>query len=406
MNMSKLLQSKRKGSVIVLVMLVVVILLAAGVGLLSLGLSSRIFSIRSASDISARCAVDAGLTKALFQMNKKLETNPWDDSTLPQATNETLPNSDATYSYTVTGDLSSGFSVESIGKSNQAEKKASSSLQLQGPFESALFTQQNLILKASTLVDGYNSSDPGITNVKLKIGTNSILANSVVLNSGVIVDGDVLIGVGGDIGYVIQDLGATTNAKYAVPQEIVFEPIIVPALPDKGAGISVHGSTLTLGPADSGTYGQISLKRATNPAVLEIAGGDVVLHITGGIGMGQGCEIMVSEDASLTLYLDGNLLAGNEAGINNKNKPSKFKLYGTGGVGQELDLKAKGSFFGAVYAPNADIVINTGGDIYGSFVSSSFELKSGGNLYYDEVLKTVSVNDTAVRFVLKHWHEQ
>ncbi len=406
MNRSKLLQSKRKGYVIVLVMLVVVILLAAGVGLLSLGRSSRIFSIRNASDISARCAVDAGLTKALFQMNKKLEADSWDGSTLPQATDEVLPNSDATYSYTVTGDITNGYTIESTGKSNQAERKINTALQLQGPFESAVFTQGNIILKSSTLVDGYNSSDPGVTDVELKIGTNSILANSIVLNSGVIVDGDVLIGVEGDIGYVIQDLGATTDIRYAITQEIEFEPILVPALPDKGAGISVHGSTLTFGPADSGIYGQISLKRATNPAVLEIAGGDVVLHITGGIGMGQGCQIVVSEGASLALYLDGDLLAGNEAGINNKNIPSKFKLYGTGGAGQELDLKAKGDFFGTVYAPNADVVINAGGDIYGSFVSSSFELKSGGNFYYDETLKNVSVDDTAVRFVLKHWSEQ
>ena len=405
MNRSKLLQSKRKGFVIVLVMLVVVILLAAGVGLLSLGRSSRIFSIRNASDISARCAVDAGLTKALFEMNEKLEADSWDGSTLPQATDEVLPNSNATYSYTVTGDITSGYTIESTGKSNQAERKINTALQLQGPFESALFAQGNIILKSSTLVDGYNSSDPGITDVELRIGTNSILANSIVLNSGVIVDGDVLIGVGGDIENVIQDLGATTDVRYAVTQEIMFEPILVPALPDKGAGISVHGSTLTFGPADSGVYGQISLKRATNPGVLEIAGGDVVLHITGDVGMGQGCEIVVSEGASLALYLDGDLLAGNEAGINNKNVPSKFKLYGTGGAGQEFDLKAKGDFFGTVYAPNADVVINAGGDIYGSFVSSSFELKSGGNFYYDETLKNVSVDDTAVRFVLKHWSE-
>jgi len=99
------------------------------------------------------------------------------------------------------------------------------------------------------------------------------------------------------------------------------------------------------------------------------------------------------------------LLAGNEAGINNKNVPSKFKLYGTGGPGQQLNLKAKGDFFGAVYAPNADVVINAGGDIYGSFVSSNFELKSGGNFYYDEALKNVGVDDAAVRFVLKNWHE-
>jgi len=403
---SKLLQSKRKGSAIVMVMLVIVALLAAGTGLLGIGLQSRIFAIRNVSDITARCAVDAGMTKALFEMNEKLKVKPWNDGTLPQATNEILPNCDAIFSCTVTGDISSNYIIESIGKSNQAVRKVNSILRLQGPFEKALFVQGILVLKSGTLVDGYNSLDPGDTDVGVKIGTNSILPNSIVLNPGVIVDGDVLIGVGGDIESVIQDLGATIGDSYAVSAEVVFPDITVPALPDKGTKINVHGKTLTIGPADSGEYDRIELKRAANPGILEIAGGDVVLHVTGRVDLGQDCEIMVAEGASLALYLDGNLDADNDAGINNKNSPGKFKLYGTGGETQELNLKANGDFFGAVYAPNADITINAGGDIYGSFMCSNFELKSDGNFYYDEALRNVGVDDEAVRFVVKQWSEE
>ncbi len=85
--MKKLLQSKKRGSAIPLAVVAVVILLAMGMGLLRLGLNSRIFSIRTTSDIAARSAADAGLTKALFEMNEKLQVKPWDDSTLPQAIN-------------------------------------------------------------------------------------------------------------------------------------------------------------------------------------------------------------------------------------------------------------------------------------------------------------------------------
>jgi len=405
-NMNKLLQSKRRGSAIALVLLVIVILLATGVGLLSLGLHSRIFAIRNASDIVARCAVDAGLTKALFEMNEKLKVKPWDGSTLPQATDEMLPNCDAIYSYTITGDIGNGYIIESIGKSNQAERRVNSSLRLQGPFECALFVQGTMILKAGTLVDGYNSLDPGDTDVEVRIGTDSTLPNSIMLNFGVAVNGDVLVGVGGDVESVVQDQGATVDDKYAINVETVFPDITVPALPDKGTEISVHGTTLTMGPADNGEYDGIELKRAANPGVLEITGGDVVLHVTGDTSLGQDCEIIVREGASLTLYLDGDLVAGNQAGINNENSPVNFKLYGTGEGAQEFDLKAKGDFFGAVYAPNADIIINAGGDICGSFIGSNFEIKSGGNFKYDEALKNVSVDDEAVRFVIQHWSEE
>lgn len=52
--MNELLQSKRRGSSIPLAMVAVMILFAMGVGLLSLGFNSRIYSIRTASDIEAR----------------------------------------------------------------------------------------------------------------------------------------------------------------------------------------------------------------------------------------------------------------------------------------------------------------------------------------------------------------
>lgn len=410
MNRKKPLQSKRKGFAILLVMLAVVILSVVGTGLLGLGLQSRIFAIRNASETAARCAADAGLTKALFEMNQKLKVIPWSNSNLPQVTDGTLLNSDATFSYAVTGDLGNGFTVESIGKSNQAERKVSSAFPLQGPFEHALFVQETMILKAGTLVDGYNSLDPGATDVEVKIGTNSILPNSIVLNSSVIVDGDVPVGVGGNVESVIEDHGATTGERYAIRDETeLFEllPITVPALPDMGTAINIQGSTLTIGPGDSGKYTGISVKRGMGTAgALVIDGGEVVLHVTGDVWLGQNCELIVRPGSSLVIYLDSDLVAGNNAGINNKNSPVKFKLYGTGGAGQKFDLKAKGEFHGAVYAPNADITINAGSDIYGSIVGSSLELKSGGNFYYDEALRDVRVDDEAVRFVVQQWSEE
>ncbi len=405
MNKGKLVWSKPKAAVLPLVLLVVVILLAAGMGLLGLGFHSRIFAVKTASEIAARCAVDAGLTKAVFEMNEKLKTEPWDDSSLPEAADEALPNCEAVYTYTVTGDLASGYSIQSIGKSGLAQRRAASDLRLQGPFEYAIFVEADLTLKAGTLVDGYNSSDPTKADVELEIGTNSTAASSVTLNMGVTVDGDVLVGEDGDVATVIQGLGAATGERYAITETAQFPPVTAPNLPDMGM-INVHGTTLTIGPADSGTYTKIALKRAANPGILEIAGGDVILHVTGDIDLGQDCEIIIRPGSSLVLYLDGNLTAGNNSGINNQNAPASFKLYGTGPAGQAFDIKAKGDFSGAVYAPNADVVINAGGNVYGSFLGSSFQMNSGGNFYYDEMLKEVSVNDEAVRFVVKTWSEQ
>ncbi len=403
MNKKKLTKLKRKGFT-ALVMLIIAVLLITGIGLLGLGLDSRILAIRDTSGVAARCAADSGLTKAIYEMNEKLKVKPWDDSTLPQVTNESLPSCNATYSYTVTGDSINGYTVESTGKSLEAEKTVRCVLGLISPFDSALFVQETLILKPGTQVLGYNSEDPEDTDVDVKIGTNATADGSITLGSGVNVDGDVVVGPGGDVNSVIDDQGATTGDRYAITTETEFPEVTAPTLFDMGGVISAHGTIIKRYPADSGEYDGIELKNAANPGILEIDGGDVVLYITGDISLGQDCEIVIKEGASLVLYLDGDLSTDNDSGINNLNDPENFKLYGTGEE-QTIDLKAKGDFHGAVYAPNADVTIYSGGDIYGSFVTSSFEMKSNSNFYYDEALLDAGLDDEAARFVVTHWSE-
>jgi len=406
--MKKLLQSKKRGSAIPLAVVVVLILLAMGAGLLRLGLNSRVFSTRTASDIAARSAADAGLTKALFRMNEKLQVEPWDDSTLPQAIDANLPNCDAVFSYSVTGDLASGYIITSVGTADQAQRTVYATIGLQGLFEHAILTKETLILKSGTVVDGYNSLDPLDTDIEVDIGTQSTLDASIVLNSGVTVQGDVVVGVGGDPDTVIEDLGATTGDKYSATEEEPLPLITPPALPDWGVDITAKGEIITISPADSGQYGNIILTKSATVGVLEISGGDVVLYITGDIELGQSCEIVVKDNSSLTIYIDGNIHCRTNSSINNENPPEdpmKFQLYGTGEIQQSFDIKAKSTWSGVIYAPNADIVLYANGDFYGSVVADNFELKAGGNYHYDEALREVEVDDEGVRFVVKRWHE-
>ena len=172
--MKKLLQSKRSGSATAFAVFTVMILLIMGVGLLALGFNSRIYSIRNVSDITARCAADAGLTIALFEMNEKIMTKPWSEDTLPQATNVSLSSCDAVYSYTVTGDLLGGYVITSVGQSGQSQRTVYSTTILKGLFENAILTKSDLILKSNTQIDGYNSLDTFDTDTDADIATQSI----------------------------------------------------------------------------------------------------------------------------------------------------------------------------------------------------------------------------------------
>ena len=263
-------------------------------------------------------------------------------------------------------------------------------------------------MKHNTLVDGYNSQDPLDTDVDVDISTQSTADSSVILNAGVIVDGDITVGVGGDPETGIKDLGATTGDQLSGIIEDPLPLIYPPPLTNMGTNITATSETVTITPADSGQYKNIIVTSASENGILEVSGGNVVLYLTGDIDIGQSCELVIKEGASLTVYIDGDIHCRANSGINAEyppEDPMKFQLYGTSETQQSFDIKAKSNWSGTIYAPNADVTLYANGDFYGSTVSNSFELKSGGNYHYDEALREVQVGDLGVRFVVKRWYE-
>jgi hypothetical protein len=415
MMMKELLQSKRRGSALPLTVVAILILLAMGVGLLSLGFNSRVYSVRTASDIAARCAADAGLAMALFEMNQKLQVKPYKEGTLPQTIDMTLPYSDQVCSYRVTGNLAGGYTIESVGESGQATRAVRATVGLQSAFDHAILTKQSLTLKSGTTVDGYNSLHPFDKDIKVDIGSQSAADSSMILNNGTTVNGDVF--VAGNLDSAIKDLGTTVTGDKSVSAPEPLPRVTAPELSDKGA-ISATGQTVTLTPTDSGTYSAIDLQlletkvkgvTTTAPAVLVVEGGDVVLHVTGDIQLGNSCEIVVTDNSTLTIYSDGNIHCRNGSGINTEAPPEEaatLQIYATGQGAQYFDIKAKSKFTGIIYAPDADVDLYANGDAYGSIVARDFEYKAGGNFYYDEALRDKNtVNDQAVQFVVTRWYE-
>lgn len=424
-------KTRKSGFTMTLAVFMVILLLLTGIGVLSLGQNARIFAIRNVEEVAAQTAADAGIAKALWAMNRKLVVG-WGGG-LPREDDVELPNFDGTFSYVVRkggnliAEILSGivpegdnrlvdyikstspgqadYVVRAIGKSGQAERKIYGTLELRGSGDCVIVVKDSIILKSGTLVDGINTDDPTIEDVHVEMGTISTSLDKIVLNNGVIVDGDVQVGMDGDVSTVIKDLGATVDSTYPMLEEPDFPVVIAPLLPDMGK-ITAHGETVQIGPADSGRYPSIDLKRAALPAILEITNGEVVLHITGNINMGQDCEIMIKKGASLTLYMDGDIRADESAGFNNEGVPAAFKLWGNPTDSQQLQLNAKSEYFGQIYAPNAAIIVMAKSDLYGAFTANSFEMKSGGNLFYDAALRDVDPDDEGVRFILGRWREQ
>ena len=75
------------------------------------------------------------------------------------------------------------------------------------------------------------------------------------------------------------------------------------------------------------------------------------------------------------------------------------------GTNQKIDIKNSSDLYGVVYAPNAEMTVHNNVDAYGSFIVNTFELKNGGQVYYDEALKQVNEDDPLVHFTITRWEE-
>jgi hypothetical protein len=381
-----------------LVMLVVVILLPLGLALLSMGERSRAMAMSASSAIAARAAADAGLTKAVCEMNGAVRSGTFSPGNLPTATDEGLPGTETTCSYAVTWDSQAGYEARCTGKCRDIERMVHCTLRLRGPCDFSLFTRGPMSLKTGTIVDWYNYEGQSIGN---QVGTNSNEPESVALYSGAVIRGDMVTGPGEDPDVVIKNNGATiTGGTYAQLEETVMLPVTVPAFMQAlpSSGILKDGGQI------SGTrkYSGIDLKNGKKIVIQ----GPTTLYVTGDVLFGNSAGIEIQDEgASLTLYLGGGLVGANASGFNNLSEDAhRLTIYGLDSC-RSLAFKNSSDFYGVLYAPQANAVIDNSGDLYGSFVAGSFEAKNSARIMYDASLRNVTPDDQAVYFIVDRWYE-
>jgi hypothetical protein len=104
--------------------------------------------------------------------------------------------------------------------------------------------------------------------------------------------------------------------------------------------------------------------------------------------------------------LGGNLYVDNSGAINNLTKdPTKLQIFGLDTC-QNMDFKNSGTFYGAIYAPEADIHLFNSFNLYGAVVGKSFSQDMNANFYYDMNLREVDPTMIGVYLVVKRWSEE
>jgi choice-of-anchor A domain-containing protein len=229
--------------------------------------------------------------------------------------------------------------------------------------------------------------------------------------NGSTINGDAFVGVSGNPDVVITSKAnvSITGGTYPLSYEPEF-PLV--DIPDDVEGAASQGTIKTTNSnpyktiSASGKYDSIDLQKG------ELTIDEpVTLYITGVVKMGAGTSIIIGGptdtdgDASLKLYVGGIFDAGNSNGFaNNTADARRMQMFCLPSC-TSVRLKNAGIFYGAIYAPNADIALDNGADVYGAIVGNSFTLKNSGTFYYDANLRDRTIYDELVRFMIHRWSE-
>ncbi len=388
----------RCGSATPLALVAVIILFAISTALLNMGLQTRLQAIRTTTRLAARCAADAGLTTAMAAMNTALASSTLGTASLPQAINQSIPKFDATFAYSVLADKAGTYKIVSTGKIGDTTKTVTCTLRLQSPFEYAIHANANIIMKNGGLIDWYNyGKDSG----KPKVVTSAIKDGSIELKKNAKIDGDVIVGFGGDPKEVVDNNGGTiTGQTSAQIMPTTIPPVVLPA---SAASLPYCGSlqkstTITT----SGKYSKIDLKKDADITIKN----DVTLYVTGDLVLGNSANITIAKGASLTLYVEGKIDGKNSSSFNNESKnPKQLSIYGLDSC-KKIDLKNSTEFYGTIYAPDADVTFHNSADAYGAIVANSMEQKNSAAFHYDASLRESDAAPEIARFVSQNWQEE
>jgi len=215
------------------------------------------------------------------------------------------------------------------------------------------------------------------------------------------IDGGVPVGPGANPDDVIElKNGAKIDGDtISLPQE---NELIIPEVPEWLQSLPSSGTiknNITI--SESAKYSAIDLNSGKKITVTD----DVSLYITGDLTLGNSSQIQIQDGASLTLYLDGNLIGKNSCAINNETEiPRNLQIYGLEGC-TEFDLRNGSDCYGIFYAPNADFILHNSVTIYGAIVCDTFEIKNSGQIMYDASLEDETFAPVPTDFTVTNWNE-
>ena len=280
-----------------------------------------------------------------------------------------------------------------------------------------MFARNGINLGANVRVDSYDSTQglytpaPATTNRTQihAVTTNSTAQDTVLLHSGAVIDGDLIIGPGGIPSVVVSSSGGSiTGTSYPASTANTPPPITPPVDAPCGQNfLSVAGAqAMTVADFQKGCYSSIQITgsltlNGDGVIVLDSANqtdlslgskakltlnGHITL-VTGGIHLQSQAQLEIPSNgqAAVAVFVKDYASFEAQSGINNLTKiPSKCTLYYSGS--NALAIHSGVNWYGVVDAPNAEVDVDSQAQIYGSIIAESLHLQSQVGFHADKAL--------------------
>jgi len=248
-------------------------------------------------------------------------------------------------------------------------------------FTTSLFGRTEIEIAGNATLDSYDSRvgpyGTGPIGSDADIGTNSTAAGAVSLGGNADLNGDIYIGPGGNPNTVVTSGGnAQVSGGVVVnASPVTLPPVTVPSTLTNSGTFNLDGQrTQTLA---AGMYWFDSF-RVAGQSTLN-TDGDVTIYVTGDVDINQAVvEAHNFDPTSLRIYVVGQ---------------------------EEVTIAARSTYYGVVYAPESEIAIEGGSEVFGAAVGDDISFKGSNQstrLHFDLALldQIYQIGDATVEQLL------
>jgi hypothetical protein len=264
------------------------------------------------------------------------------------------------------------------------------------PFKNAIHARNTVELVGNAWTDSYDSRNGPYHPINNRghrghVSTDGIAAGIITVSSNSSIDGDAIVGPGGNVSTAVNNSGTITGLLGTEPGTQNLPLSSIPAGLINQGPLTIAGNAIRVLGEGAYWFTMISI---TGNARLQTTGA-VKIYVTGNIDIGgNGIATAGNLPPNLLIY-------GTQDPSDASQKTTTVKIHGNG------------NFYGAVYAPGAALDVYGNGAVYGALTGNTAKINGNGGFHYDEALgnlgrfvtTTTSSTYTTTGFSRHSWRE-